>query len=251
MGVFEGEIISPTRLFSILPLLIHRGEELGAGDVIGFVPPGKAEFVEVFIEFVLLFGGDFKAAGHAAVFGTVVTVVEHGHVEAGTKGLEELEQGTRTFRELEGQDTFVLHTGRGLAADHVAHMALGKGVARHVGDGVARGAQIFDDLFQLFRAAGEAQGGEDLGLLGVGEAVVEFRHHAVAQLVAQGKEGSRLFGNGHRNDTFAAFTHFAAFGNKAQGVEVHVRARKYTGHARALDVVLGGVLLEAREGQRA
>ena len=250
MGVFEGEIISPSISFSSF-LSLHRGEELGAGDVIGLVPPGEAELVEVFVELFLLFGGDFETAGHAAVFRAVVAVVEQGHVEVRAEGLEELEQGACAFRELEGQDAFVLHGGRGLAAYHVAHMALGEGIAGHVRDGVAGGAQVFDDLFQLFHAAGEAQRGEDLGLLGVGNAVVEFRHHALAQLLAQGKERAGLFRNGHGNDAFAAFTNFTAFGNEAQGVEVHVRAGKDAGHARALYVVLGGVLLETGKGERA
>ena len=132
--------------------------------------------------------------------------------------------------------------------DHVAHVALGEGVSGHVGHVVAGLAQTGDDAFKLVHAFGEAQRGEYFGLRGIGEAVVEFRDHAVAELAAQIEECALSFGNGDGNDAFALFAHFADSRALRQGVEVHVRARENGGHARVPDVVACGVLLET--GQR-
>ncbi len=87
--------------------------------------------------------------------------------------------------------------------------------------------------------------------MGIGKAVVELGHRAAAQQLAELQEAALLFRNGDRQQRFTLFAQLAAFGNVAQAVEVNVRAGEHVRQPLAANVVLGDVLLHARQGQRA
>ena len=178
----------------------------------------------------------------------MVPIVEKGHVVARPQRFQELQQRSRALRELEAQDALVLHRCGRLAADHVAHMALGKGVPCHVGDLVTVCSQVGNDLLQFGHAAVQTQRSEYLRPFRVAHAVVELRHHAVAQLLAQLQEGSLPLGDDHGYDALALFAHLATLGNEAQCVEIHIRAGKDGCHARTPQPVFDGVLFHP--GQR-
>ena len=81
------------------------------------------------------------------------------------------------------------------------------------------------------------QADEDVGFLVVAVAVVELSDVAAAEQVDEFEEAAALFGDGNGENAFVAFAQFAAFGNVAQAVEIHVGAAGYGDEGLVLDAV--------------
>ena len=92
---------------------------------------------------------------------------------------------------------------------------------------------------------------EDVGGGLVAVAIVELGDAAVAQEVDEFEEAAGLLGNGDGEDAFVAFAQFAAFGNVAQAVEVHVCAAVDGDEGAAFAGFAGDVGFEAGQGERA
>src|SRR5512135_843516 len=85
-----------------------------------------------------------EGAEDAPVVGAVVSVVEETDVEATAQGVQELEQRSRPFGELETEEPLVPRAF-GPAPDHVAHVQLGHLVVGEVDSRVAAAAQVGGD----------------------------------------------------------------------------------------------------------
>ena len=95
------------------------------------------------------------------------------------------------------------------------------------------------------------QADEDVGFLVVAVAVVKLGDVAAAEQVDELEKTAALFGDGHGENTFVAFAQFAAFGNVAQAVEIHVGAAGDGDEGLVLDAVAGGIGFQAGKGERA
>ncbi len=128
-------------------------------------------------------------------------------------------------------------------------MQLGHLIVGEIDHAVATLAEQSKDLFTLLQPAAQAHTDKDTGVVGIGKAVVELGHRAAAKQLAKLQEAALLFGNSHRQQRFTLFTQLAAFGNVAQTVEVDVRPGEHVRQPFTADIVLGDVLLHARQSQ--
>ena len=85
----------------------------------------------------------------------------------------------------------------------------------------------------------------------VAVAVVELGNVAAAEQVDELEKTAAFFGDGYGENAFVAFAQFAAFGDVAQAVEIHVGAAGYGDEGLVLDVVAGGIGFQAGKGERA
>jgi len=122
--------------------------------------------------------------------------MEQADVPAAAEGVEELQQGAGTFRELEAADTLRRGPG-GAAADHVANVQLRHLVSREIGRLVTELAQLRGQRFSLaVRPCGHAD--ENLRPLAPAQPVVEFGHDPRAERGAERTERARALGDRHR-----------------------------------------------------
>src|SRR5690606_9302778 len=98
--------------------------------------------------------------------------------------------------------------------------------------------QQVEDLFALLQPTAQTHADKNAGIFGIGETVVELRHRAPAQQLAELEEAALLFRNGHRQQSLTLFTQLAALGDIAQAVEVYVGTRKHVRQTLAANVVL-------------
>ncbi|CAN7183690.1 hypothetical protein LJR034_000346 [Caballeronia sp. LjRoot34] len=135
---------------------------------------------------------------------------------------KEFHQRARAFGEFEAQQAFVLRERR-MAAHHVADMLLRQLVVAEID----RSKSVFDKRVRhlhRFAARLDLHADEDMGGVGIGDAVVEFCDAACTDQLAEPLETAAFFRNGHREHRFARFADFSALGDKTHPVEVHVCA---------------------------
>ena len=140
-------------------------------------------------------------------------------------------------------------TGR-TTADHVTQVLLGQFVVAQVEGGEAFGPQGPDHPRAVARA-GDLQADEQVGLGGVGHAVVELGDAVALEHGAEAAKRTTLLGNRHRQHRFARLADFGAFGDEAQTVEVHVGSASDGDHGPAAHGMLGSPGFHAGHGQRA
>ena len=143
----------------------------------------------------------------------------------------------------------VLRLG-GVAADHVADVALGHLVVGEVDAGQLVAVQQLGET-HAFGPVVHAHADEDVGPRRVRVAVVELGDVAAAQQIAELLEGAGLLGDGDGQHGFALLAHLGALGDEAQAVEVHVGAGGHRHQGLVLERMALGVLLGAGYCQRA
>ena len=215
----------------------------------GFVMALIAQLVQARFEIRLVLA-QFERRQHAAIVGAVAAVVEQRDVPVRAQRVQKLEQRARRFRELEAEQAFLERLGW-TAADHVTHVQLRHLVVGEIDHTVAAFMQQAEDLFTLLHAPAQTHADKNARIFGVGKAVVELRYRTAAQQLTELQEAALLFRNGHRQQRFTLFAQFAALGNVAQTVEVHVGAGKHVRQTLATNIVLGDVFFHSRQRQRA
>ena len=136
------------------------------------------------------------------------------------------------------------------SADHVADVDFGYFVIGQVDIGQSGFGQLAADDGKVLGTCG-LQTDEDVGFLVVTVAVVELGDVAAAEQVDELEKTAALFGDGYGENAFVAFAQFAAFGNVAQAMEIHVGATGYGYEGLVLDAVAGGIGFQAGKGERA
>ena len=177
----------------------------------------------------------------------MVAVVEEGDVPAALHVVEEVAQRAGAFGKFKRNQAFVFHFVAA-AADHIADVDFGDFVFGQVGVGQACGGEFGRDGGTVGRACG-LDAGKDVGGVVVAVAVVEFRNAAVAQGVDKFEEAAGAFGDGNGENAFVAFAQFAAFGNVAQAVEVHVGAAVDGNQGLPFAVFAGDIGFQAGQSQ--
>ena len=92
---------------------------------------------------------------------------------------------------------------------------------------------------------------ENLRHVLIGNAVIELRHRAVTDQVAELAVRTPLFRNRHRVHRLFLFTHGGAFRHEAQTLEIHIRAAVDRDKRLSGDVVVAGPGLGAGDTERA
>ena len=136
------------------------------------------------------------------------------------------------------------------SADHVADVDFGDFVVGQIDIGQSGFGQLAADDGKVLGTCG-LQADEDVGFLVVAVAVVELGDVAAAEQVDEFEEAAAFFGDGNGENAFVAFAQFAAFGNVAQAVEIHVGAAGDGDKGLVLDAVAGGIGFQAGKGERA
>lgn len=192
----------------------------------------------------------FEGRQHPAEVGAVAAIVEQRNVPVRAQRLQEFQQRARRLRKLKAVQPFAQRLRR-TPTHHVPHVKFGHLVVRQIHHLITVGIELVDDFPPFGVATRQTHADENAGVVGIGVAVVEFGHRAAAQQLAELEEAALLFRNGHRQQRFALFAQFAAFGNVAQPMEVEVGARQHVRQTLALNVVLLNVLFQPRQRQRA
>src|SRR5205807_6866302 len=135
---------------------------------------------------------------HAAEVGAVVAVVEEADVPVAAHPFQEPQESAWPLGEFEAVDELVARE-RGVAADHVADVELGHLVVGEIERAKAVALQRADYARGLV-AALHADAGEDVRLLGVGDAVVELGDVARTDDGAELAEASGALGDGDGED---------------------------------------------------
>ena len=159
---------------------------------------------------------------------------------------EEIGQRAGALGKLKAHHALVRHFV-GAPAHHVADVDFGDFIVGEIGIGQAGGAQLGADFGQILRAGG-LDAHENMRHFVVAVAVVEFGDVAAAQHVDKFQKAAGFFGNRHGENAFVTFAQFAALGNVAQAVEIHVGAAGNGNQGLALRPIAGDIGFEA--GQR-
>src|SRR5262249_6455660 len=150
----------------------RSAQEEATGGIAGLLAVAQAEAVQARDQLAGLARRRVQPEEDAAESGAVIAIVEQRDVTARAEVAEELEQRSRTLRELEGVEHLVAHV-RGPAAHHVADMRLGEIVLAEVQACVAQAAQVLRDRRRLV-LAGDLEADEDVRFVARSEAVVEL-----------------------------------------------------------------------------
>ncbi len=173
----------------------------------------------------------------------MVAVVEHGNVPAAGRLGEEFKQGAGALGELEAINDLIVYQ-IAAPADHVAHMQLGQFVVHQVEHRITVITQFSQQLVHLADVA-DGCADKHMCLLTAGQTIVKFGDIAVAQHAAELQKGAGLLGNSDGKQCLAFLTHFGAFGDMTQAVEIHVCAAVDAGQHLAPDALAFHILFHA------
>ena len=175
--------------------------------------------------------------------------MEQRDVPVGGQGFQEAQQRPGALGELEAVQHLVAGQQRA-SAHQVAQVRLGQIVVGQVQGLEAGRAQPVGDPPGLLAAA-DLDAHVDMGLVGIGNAVVELGDGMTAHQSAELQEAAAPLGDGHGKHRLAGFTDLGAFGHEAQAVEVHVGAAGHGHQGAVLHLLALGPGLQAGERQRA
>ncbi len=166
--------------------------------------------------------------------------MEQGDVPVGCHVRQERDERARSLGKLEAEDPLVVGQ-RGATANEMPKVQLGQFVVGEVERFETRRLERSRDLVGLVTTR-HLQSHEDIGLVGVGDPVVELGDRtALADRLDEAPKAAPCLGNRHGEHRLAVFTDLGSLGDEAQTIEVHVRAtgdghEGLAGRARAFDV---------------
>src|SRR5690606_24602375 len=211
------------------------------------VPVRIPELRKVCLEFVDFRGRNLYAGKDAPMVGAVIAVMEQADVPVTANGVQEIQQGSGTFRKLETKQLFVLR--HGAAADHVAHVHLRQLVVTQVLDLVAERGKVLDEPCPLRLPVPQLNAREDVRLGRIAVAIIELGDAAASDRLAELPETSRLLRYFDRQQHLPLFAHGGTFGNVAEAVEIDVGAPDNGYQRRVTQLLASYVFLDACERQ--
>ena len=173
--------------------------------------------------------------------------MEHRNIPICTGRVQELEQSTGSFRELEAENALVCRQFR-VAAYHVAKVRFSEFIFRDIQCGKALVFKQFLD-FGGFASMFGLDTDKDLGIGGVRNTIVELSDVAAAKQRNQRAERIFLFRDCDGKEDFAVFAEFGSFCHEAQTIEVHIGAGKNADEGLILAAVLLDVVFNTCDGE--